>query len=361
MKYIKISCLAIVILGAALLAASCSKAILGNSNNPVAVSLPSADFGITILDYERGYDRDSNYVFEGVWEKDAFLFGVYKTEKMVPNITPDNGITFRINSDSPNFQGVNASSSKACIDIVQDGNDHTVYHLEWVEEGETTITFWNGEGESKKEISFTATSKKEIPLEGFKIQLGTIETKFERSVANDYEILGTEPFQHKSWNWRITQNLNKSINAYASEINNGWDGMEPIELIPIPLNATPKKYIANFYANGVVPDPNTKEGFRIVGNEELCSENAANFKDFSWINPNSYGKDIVPPGPTGYTPEDWMKNHRDCLTVYPSDLRERKIIIPYTKKNIGFTNVSFSLYSGNMRDFSLKEVEMLIF
>ena len=339
---------------------ACNKASLSNSNNPVAVSLPAADFDITILDCEHGYDRDSNYVFEGVWKSDAFYFGLYKTEKMTPNITPDNAITFRITSDSPSFQGVNASSSKGGINIVQDGNDHTVYHLEWVAEGESEITFWNGEGEARKELKFKATSKKEIPMTGVKVRCNNIESLFERKYATEYEIRGAgTPFENKDWQWHVAQSGGTpTLDGYASEISNGWDGMAPVEIFPVPLNATPKKYLADFFASGAVPDETKSQGYRRVENEELCSENAEHFDGFSWIDPNSYRKDIVQhKGFGGYTVEEWSANHCDCQVIYPCDLRERMIIIPYTRKQIGSTHIAFFLYSGNLRDFSLSEVE----
>lgn len=359
MKYIKISCLAIVILGAALLAASCSKAILGNSNNPVAVSLPSADFGITILDYERGYDRDSNYVFEGVWEKDAFLFGVYKTEKMVPNITPDNGITFRINSDSPNFQGVNASSSKACIDIVQDGNDHTVYHLEWVEEGETTITFWNGEGESKKEISFTATSKKEIPLEGFKYRTAMKEYIFTKFYADHY-IQARESIvqQLNHHEWKYSNDISDYTNfpswrsAGCNYYYDDWEKMVPIEIYPVPLNATPT---AKPMIMGVGYTCTCPEG--PLSEDKIDALNTANYPQFRWFKPKQ--RKTYPFEPNEDSDEAykkaWEEKMQDQMRVYPSDLRERRIKLFYSE-NKGRPGFSMEIYCGNEYDFEQKDM-----
>ncbi|MBQ9660545.1 MAG: hypothetical protein IJV37_04680, partial [Bacteroidales bacterium] len=37
-----------------------------NRSNPTEFTLKGCDFDITVLDHERGYDRDSAYVFEGV-------------------------------------------------------------------------------------------------------------------------------------------------------------------------------------------------------------------------------------------------------------------------------------------------------
>lgn len=358
MKTIRLFLLLGALLCGALLVASCNKANLGNNSNPVAVSLPAADFGITILDCEHGYDRDSNYVFEGEWKDGAFRFGLDRTEEMVPNITPDNAITFRITSDSPSFQGVNASSSKGGINIVQDGSDHTVYHLEWVAEGESDITFWNGEGEARKELKFKATSKKEIPMTGIKVRCNNIETRFERKYATEYEIRGAgSPLESKAWLWQISQSAGTHvIDGYASEISNGWDGMAPVEIFPVPLNATPKKYIADFFASGAVPDETKSQGYRRVENEELCSENAEHFDGFSWISPSSYHADFP-----ANTMEAWAEVHRDCQSVYPCDIRERRLIIPYTRKQIDCTHIAFFLYSGNLRDFSLGEVEQFTF
>nr|MCR5071324.1 hypothetical protein [Bacteroidales bacterium] len=152
--------------------ASCDKnnPLAPNRNNPPEAGLKAAAFDITLLDHERGYNRDSVYCFEGIWKQDAFYFGYWKLDPMVPNIFPEgqNQLEFRISSEAAGFEGVNASSSSRCINIVQDGADHTRYHLEWVAEGESTITFWNGEGDARQEISFKATSKKHIPFVNLK-------------------------------------------------------------------------------------------------------------------------------------------------------------------------------------------------
>ena len=197
--------------------ASCDKnnPLAPNRNNPPEAGLKAAAFDITLLDHERGYNRDSVYCFEGIWKQDAFYFGYWKLDPMVPNIFPEgqNQLEFRISSEAAGFEGVNASSSSRCINIVQDGADHTRYHLEWVAEGESTITFWNGEGDARQEISFKATSKKHIPFVNLKYRYdGELYTP----LSTTYRFL-LKP---------------------CPQGNTEWDNMPIYELVPEPLNAT---------------------------------------------------------------------------------------------------------------------------
>ncbi len=201
--------------------ASCDKnnPLAPNRNNPPEAGLKAAAFDITLLDHERGYNRDSVYCFEGIWKQDAFYFGYWKLDPMVPNIFPEgqNQLEFRISSEAAGFEGVNASSSSRCINIVQDGADHTRYHLEWVAEGESTITFWNGEGDARQEISFKATSKKHIPFVNLKYRYdGELYTAKDLSSAAGY----------------------KTLLKPCPQGNTDWDNMPIYELVPEPLNAT---------------------------------------------------------------------------------------------------------------------------
>ena len=70
-----------------------------NRDNPVASELRSAAFEITLRDCEKGYSRDSNYVFEVVWKDGAFRFGLQQLDEMTPNIRPDGKNSW--NSSSP--------------------------------------------------------------------------------------------------------------------------------------------------------------------------------------------------------------------------------------------------------------------
>ncbi len=362
MKHIRNLRLAGVILGAAILAVSCSKASLGNKNNPVTASLPAADFEITMLDYERGYDRDSNYVFEGVWENDAFLFGVYKTEKMVPNITPDNGITFRITSDSPSFQGVNASSSKACINIVQDGHDHTVYHLEWAAEGESTITFWNGDGATKKQVSFTATSKKVIPLEGFKYRTRRDEFMFKKYYADYYEWgLGgsiiAPPASHHEWRFDYDA-AEKTMspdwnNAGCNAYDKDWGRMDPVEIYPVPLNATATDQPLILVLGYSCVTPNGH-----IEDEEVDKLNTANYSQFRWFNPKQRKPkeySISSKNTDAEAKQIWAEAYENNLNVYPSDLRERRIKLFYYG-SAGRLDFRIMLFCGNLFDFEQKSM-----
>ncbi len=214
---------AALLLGAAGLA-SCDKdnPLSPNKNNPTAVKLQASDFSVTLLDHENGYEKDSVYCFEGVWKEDAFYFGYWKLDPMTPNILPDgrNQLEFKIQSDATGFEGVNASSSSRCINIVQDGADHTRYHLEYVAEGESTITFWNGEGATRKEISFQATSKAYIPIETIKFRID----------GELYQI------SHTACGYEEKFNLLKQFPAGAK-----WEDLPTFELVPTPLNATLKE------------------------------------------------------------------------------------------------------------------------
>lgn len=227
---IKLLASVLIILAVAYLT-SCNDPMGKNNSNPTEVGLKAAAFEVTMLDHERGYEKDSLYVFEGIWKQNAFYFGYWKLDPMVPNILPEgkNRIEFRISSEAAGFEGVNASSSSRCINVVQDGSDHTRYHLEYVSEGESTITFWNGEGATRKEISFTATSKSVIPMEGVLARLDGKEYRF---------LDGNNPSSNQ---YQKLLKTFKSRNDFP-----GWDKLHVLEIVgPIPLNATPedgKKY-----------------------------------------------------------------------------------------------------------------------
>ena len=199
---------------------SCNDPLGPNKNNPATESLRAAEFDVTLLDHEQGWTKDSLYCFEGVWKDDAFYFGYWKLDPMVPNILPDrqNRLEFVVSSEAAGFEGVNAASSSKCINIVQDTKDHRHFHLEYVSEGESTITFWNGESDARREISFQATSKAEIPIEGFLARVDGKEYRFSKTNGSATKVLKT--FKYR--------------NDFP-----GWDKMHIVELVgPLPLNAT---------------------------------------------------------------------------------------------------------------------------
>ncbi|SKC37015.1 hypothetical protein SAMN06298214_0072 [Bacteroidales bacterium WCE2004] len=284
-----------------------------NKNNPAEHPLASCAFSLDVRDCERGFSPDSSYVFEGVYRDGSFYFGADKRDAMVLNITPDNRIILTASADAAGFEGVNASSSSRCINIVPDGTDHTTYHLEWVAEGESTITFWNGEGAGRKEISFKATSMKEIPLEGIAFRYDGIVYKFQKQIPTEYVTEGA--FQHmflKRWDGRPES----------------FDRLPAFELIgPIPLNATPTLlYLSqSFLAN--VPNPED----RTYGTEVSAYEyNLRLYKDYRW-----FPEFIYPTIPEEYQFLDeaplnvqiaCQQNYVDnMLKLYPADLRERRI------------------------------------
>ncbi len=193
-----------------------------NKSNPTEFSLKGCDFSITLLDYEKGGATDSSYVFEGVWKEGAFRFGWKKLDEMVPNILPDgrNRLVFNVDSQEPGFEGVNAASTSRCINIVPVGKDHTSYELEWVAEGESTITLWCGEGNSRKEVSFKVTSKKEIPFTGIKVRFHDGENS----------------------TVQIAKCVNRNsifAEANCKMFNGDWSKCSLMEIVgPEPLNAT---------------------------------------------------------------------------------------------------------------------------
>ena len=314
------------LLGTALLC-SCGKNG-PNKNNPVVYELAAADFDVTLLDYERGYYRDSSYVFEGIWKDGAFRFGLQKKDPMTPNILPDgrNQIEFRISSLSPDFEGVNASSSTQAINIIQDGHDHTVYHLEWVGEGESSITFWNGSGAGRKEITFTATSKKEIPLKGIKLRFGNLVTDLNHKVLSDPitkeapRLLVSDPVTYyTTWQKETDSRLGEiSYTMYASSYNENWNRMTPVELIPDPLNATEEPYYF-----GALYWSNKGNGNIYDNKERLEKENIKNYPSFRWLK--------------GYS-QTFAENESELnnlLKIYPSDLRERTMVLYYSYEKNG--------------------------
>ena len=301
-----------------------------NKNNPVVYELAAADFDVTLLDYERGYYRDSSYVFEGIWKEGSFRFGLQNLDAMVPNILPDgrNQIEFRISSMSPSFEGVNASSSTQAINIIQDGSDHTLYHLEWVGEGETVITFWNGNGQTRKEVSFKATSKKEIPLTGIKIRFGNLTTTLNVKNLSDPEkkeaprLLVTDPVTYYTqWTKETDTKPGKLLNSmYASRYNEDWSRMTPMEIVPEPINATEKPYYFGAYYSAS-KTPGSENPY--PRNDALDRENIKNNPDFRWLK--------------GYTSAYALEENElsNLLKVYPCDLRERSIIIYYSNDKSG--------------------------
>lgn len=322
---------AAMVLGVAGLA-SCDKdnPLSPNKNNPTAVKLQASDFSVTLLDHEKGYEKDSVYCFEGVWKEDAFYFGYWKLDPMTPNILPDgrNQLEFKIQSDAAGFEGVNASSSSRCINIVQDGADHTRYHLEYVAEGESTITFWNGEGAARKEISFKATSKAIIPLEGVIARVDGQEYKFfdkNHPAHNDYlKVLKTF----------------KSRNDFP-----GWDKMHILEIVgPIPLNATPepeKKYylIGNFQlaylddeGNGYkwdIYDREDKERSLRVNDPEI---EIKHFPDYRWFDKEHMIEDVRLADPRKFIPADFRERRIMLWSVKTKADTYGKITL-----SIGFT------------------------
>ena len=284
-----------------------------NKDNPAEHQLASCAFSLNARDCERGFSPDSSYVFEGVFRDGSFYFGADKRDAMVLNITPDNQIILTASSEAAGFEGVNASSSSRCINIVPDGTDHATYHLQWVAEGESTITFWNGEGAGRQEISFQATSKKEIPLEGIAFRYDGSVYKFQKQIPTEYVTEGT--FQYmllKKWDGKPEK----------------FEKLPTFELIgPVPLNATPTLlYLSQDFMANVPSKEDPAYGKEVSAyeyNQEL-------YKDYRW-----FPEYIRPALPEDYPylgdapleiQKEWQQKYLDSmLKLYPADLRERHI------------------------------------
>lgn len=284
-----------------------------NKDNPAEHQLASCAFGLDVRDCERGFSPDSSYVFEGVFRDGSFYFGADKRDAMVLNITPDNQIILTASSEAAGFEGVNASSSSRCINIVPDGTEHTTYHLQWVAEGESTITFWNGEGAGRQEISFQATSKKEIPLEGIAFRYDGSVYKFQKQIPTEYVTEGT--FQYmllKKWDGKPEK----------------FEKLPTFELIgPIPLNATPTRlYLSQDFTANVPSKDDPSYGKEVSAYEY----NRELFKEYRWfpeyIEPAKIeGYEFVSDAPLALQ-EEWQQKYLNNMQkVYPADLRERRI------------------------------------
>lgn len=300
-----------------------------NKDNPVEMGLKAAAFDITLLDHEKGYEKDSLYCFEGIWKEDAFYFGYWKLDPMTPNILPDgqNELEFVISSDAAGFEGVNAASSSRCINIVQDGTDHTRYHLEWVAEGESTITFWNGEGAARKEISFKATSRKVIPIKGVLARIDGKEYKFQ-----DASSPGSGGYQ-------------KVLKTFNSRDDfPGWDKIQILEIVgPIPLNATVEEKEKRFFmlcdiclayidenGNGCDWDLyDDEDEIRSLRYNDPDIE-IARFPDYNWFDKEHMVKDARIANPFRFV---------------PADFRERRIML-WSIKTRAKTYGRFSLEIG---------------
>lgn len=324
-----------------------------NTANPPEASLRGEPFTLSVLDQERGFCRDSVYVFEGEYRDGHFWFGSEKKDTMQLNITPDNGIVLKVRSDSPDFEGVNAASSSRCINIVPDGRDRCTYHLEWVAEGRSTISLWCGEGPDRQELRFSATSRKEIPMEGIKVRLDGQEYRMRRRTAAEQEhpTLFSDPAIH----------FNGTGDRYfPDKMSSGYVTLEIIG--PEPLNATPTTTLNMAYDCFGIADHYADIRYNArayskrlstfvqgdIWNKHygLYEENKAKYRDFRWFAPfiweegTYYKKNLALPvedpeydvpgiyfidgGPRGM-----YREYHDAgnYTYRPADLRERRILV----------------------------------
>lgn len=363
---------------------SCNKDGGPNRNNPVEVTLPAAPFDLIVLDHEHGFNKDSNYVFEGIWKNGHFWFGREKLDTMQLNINPDNAIVLKVSSESAAFQGVNASSSSKCINIVQDGSDHRQYHLEWVAEGESGITLWCGEGSARKEIHFIATSKKEIPMTGIRFRINGeegISIKTSYLAVSNYTPHSSDEFTLSDYN-KACKAFNGTKTQYLRNDRNS--GTVKLEIIgPEPLNATKTVLTTAFNAISLqdhYANLNTTENwcFRDWEHNEpsrnvlvwdkmygLYEENLHCIPGFRWFEPfeleRGCANDVNPYNKLaefGETSGWWCKTSLETIatrfsnnnkyTIYPSDLRERYAELWPQPFCAWFP---FTFYEGNKIDF----------
>ena len=332
--FIKFHCFATILIAfVVVLLSSCNDDPLGeNKNNPPTVSLPAAEFSVIQYDYEHGFHPDSNYVFESILEKDgSFRYGLDKLDKLVPNIFPDeeNRIEFVITSEDPSFKGVNASSSAQCVNIVSDGSDNSRFHLEWNGEGYSTITFWNGDGETKKGVSFMVTSYKEIPMTGLLIRYNHVAYsnffclrmyKYNKTEPgkSEMEISGSDsPVRVKS--------------AFVYKDNE----LPVIEIVgPIPLNANvgPEDVYDRQLVLAFSYDPQYKldDYSKYHDNVEVVptwERNIADYSGFSWLPSDTY-EDESHSGAYQSTKKNWYDTR--ARKIRPCDLRDRRIKYLYS-------------------------------
>ena len=290
-----------------------------NTHNPPVLELPGAPFELSALDHEQGYHRDSVYIFEGVWREPHFYFGRERLDTMQLNITPDNAIILQVRSDDPAFAGVNASSSARCIDIEPDGGDRSRYRLKWNAEGSSVITLWNGEGAARREVRFTATSRREIPLEGILVRidgqeriLGT-EVKFGGQIT--FSASG-DPLLYAQYYWDLRGFTREDRSHHACFEVAG----------PVPLNANSGKLHISLDEIGLVDHGAYYEALtphiwlKAYG---LYEENRQFNPDFRWFHPFIIEK--VPEGQWRYDILNICPLYfrDDAYTLNPQDLRER--------------------------------------
>ena len=310
-----------------------------NPDNPPVLDLPGAAFSLRVLDHEHGYHKDSAYVFEGIWQDGHFRFGRERLDTMQLNIAPDNAIILTVQAGEAAFTGVNAASSARCINIVPDGPGRDRFHLERVAEGSAVITLWNGEGAERREIRFTATSRREIPLEGIRVRIdGREETlctmmPFGGQLSLDS---GTQPREYACYYRTFAGFRREDPSRHVSFEIAG----------PVPLNANtgtlhPVRDDIGLEDHGAfyeaLPPHRWLKAYGLYeGNLEMNP-------GFRWFRPFVIGK--VPEGDWRYPVEDISREYfrDDAFALNPQDLRERYAWIWPMAYGTAFT---FSLAEG---------------
>ncbi|MBR3652598.1 MAG: hypothetical protein IKN60_01445 [Bacteroidales bacterium] len=301
-----------------------------NQDNPTVLELPGADFAVCVLDHERGRHPDSAYVFIGEWRDGHFRFGRERLDTMQLNITPDNGIVLEITSDAPGFEGVNASSAARCINIVPDGRGRTTYYLQWVAEGQSVITLWNGEGASRREIRFTATSRREIPLEGIRVRLNGEERLL--FTGYDYALPGAPTMKDPDY-----PKMAADFRGYTREDRSRHVDFEIVG--PVPLNANQGELHIAFDDIGMLDHGAMHENLPPhvwLKKWGLYEENLQYNPDFRWFHPFDPGFHPDRSWNTDYLkmPQTYYNDPKFILN--PQDLRERFAWVWPTASGLGF-------------------------
>ncbi|MCR4860731.1 MAG: hypothetical protein K5910_08725 [Bacteroidales bacterium] len=308
-----------------------------NTNNPPVLELSGAPFSLSVLDRERGRNPDSLYVFEGVWREGHFRFGKEQLDTMQLNLTPDNALLLSVSSEDPAFEGVNASSSSRCIDIVPDEGSRRRFRLERVGEGRTTVTLWNGTGAARQEIRFTLTARDEIPVEGILVRIDGQECPMYGDASwvssfNGYR-LGKSPSAWEPW-------LQQLVKSFPGRREDDWTDHLRIEVAGcIPLNATPVTITTAADGIGIIDlqahrselptliDPETGQtNHRWMRISDFYLQNLSHNPEFRWFTPLELTPDLYRDSAGGselgvrYADDERYK-------YWPADLRERSAFV----------------------------------
>ena len=268
--------LAVLVLGAMPAAASCNReaAVQANPNNPEFIETERLDFSVMIDDIRTGFDPDSVYHFtpkiinaeDGTVSYSSGRTVFDRGKGQITHAGPSNVndeataaynrefsftgqqcsltvtpyCTITLTASSP----VNASSSTDAVDVVRDDTGGFRYHLEYVRDGASTITLWNGEGASANEWRLAVKSAASIPLTGIRVKFEN--HNYVKDSNNPDGVIDCEWHMNDRFDrYYVYQNEESAralspdfYFAYAEEAYRNPDFGCSMELIPEPVNAT---------------------------------------------------------------------------------------------------------------------------